>query len=103
MNYSGSPSMIGVTHLAEDGIIVGLPALASTNIHRAYDIYGVHPGYVRGKMTQRPISRVVIDDSLIMEHEDQCLYTDVMHIDANKFLVTVTDPLQLTLRNLKMI
>lgn len=83
--------------------MVRLPALMSTDVCRAYDIYGVHPGYVRGKMTQRPISRVVIDDSLIMELKDQCLYTDVMHIDANKFLVTVTDPLQLTLRNFKMI
>ncbi len=32
-----------------------------------------------------------------MEEKTECLYSDVMPTDTNKFLVTVTDPLQLTL------
>jgi hypothetical protein len=32
---SGSPSMMGVTQLAENGNIVGLPSLASIDIHEA--------------------------------------------------------------------
>jgi hypothetical protein len=42
---------------------------------------------------QRPISRALQEDSLIMENKQQHIYTDVMHIDADKFLVIITDPL----------
>ncbi len=33
-----------------------------------------------------------------MRKKKQTLYTDVMHIDGSKFLVTVCEPLQLTLQ-----
>ncbi len=72
-------------HLIEDGNIVGLPALTSANVCRAYDIYGVPPGYVRGRLTQRPISWAVVNDSLVMKLKSQCLYSDLMHMDANRF------------------
>ena len=42
-------------------------------------------------------SRVMVDDYLLMEEKSQLLYSVVMHIDASKFLVTLPDPLQLTL------
>lgn len=93
----GYPSINEAIHLIEDGIIVWLSSLTSADVHRAYEIYGTPVGYVPGKTTERPISRALQDDSLIMENKQQHLYTDVMHIDANKFLVIVTDPLQLIL------
>lgn len=45
----------------------------------------------------RPTLRSTGEDLLIMEETYQQLYTDVMHIDANNFLVTVTDSLLFTL------
>jgi hypothetical protein len=55
-------------------------------------------GSVRGKMTQKKVGRAVYDDDLIMDEKKQVLYSDVMHIDGQKFLVTVCEPLHLTLQ-----
>jgi hypothetical protein len=56
------------------------------------------PEYVRGKLTRKIASRAVIDDSLVLDEKKQLMYTDVVHIDGNKFLITVCEPLQLTLQ-----
>jgi len=53
---------------------------------------------VRGKMMKRKVSRAVYTDNLIMDERKQVLYSDVMHLDSHKFLVTVCEPLQLTLQ-----
>jgi hypothetical protein len=49
-------------------------------------------------MTKRLVKRAVVDEDLISEEKDLILHSDVMHIDRNMFLVTVCDPLQLTLQ-----
>ena len=64
---------------------------------RAYYLFGTPPAYVRGKMTKRPIKREVIDESLVMTEKRQRLFTDVMKYESNMFLITVCDPLILTL------
>jgi hypothetical protein len=48
-------------------------------------------------MVKRKASRAV-DDDLVMGQKKQTLYSDVMHIDCVKVLVTVCEPLQLTLQ-----
>lgn len=58
-------------HLVEDGNILGLPPLMSAEVRRAYNIYGVPPGYIRGRLTKSPISRAVVNDSLVMEEKSQ--------------------------------
>jgi hypothetical protein len=86
-------------HLLHDGNIIGLPSLTSTeDLRRAYDLYGTSLEYVRGKMTKRKVSRAVITDELIMREKRQALFSDVMHIDGQKFLITTCEPLQLTLQ-----
>ncbi len=60
-------------------------------------MYGVHPEYIHGKMVKKKASRAVKDDYLILDEKKQMLYTDIMHIDGCKFLLTVCKPLQLTL------
>lgn len=70
----------------------GFPSLG------AYDLYGTPPEYVRGKMTKKKVSRAVITENLTMTGKRQALYSDVMHIDGYKFLVTTCEPLQLTLQ-----
>ncbi len=62
------------------------------------ELYGAHPEYVRGKMVKKKASRAVIDDNLVLDEKKQTLYTDAMHIDGRKFLVTVCEPLQLMLQ-----
>jgi hypothetical protein len=39
-----------------------------------------------------------VDPTAIMKEKLQVLYTDVMHIDSNKFLVSVVEPQQLTIQ-----
>jgi hypothetical protein len=41
---------------------------------------------------------VVPDDDLIIDQKRKVLSADVMHLDGQKFLVSVSEPLQLTLQ-----
>jgi hypothetical protein len=84
-------------HVVEDGNITSIPSLTAADVCRVYDLCGTPPGFVHGRMTQKVVTRALVDDSLIMDEKSQCFFTDIMHIDANKLLVTVTDPLKLTL------
>jgi hypothetical protein len=85
-------------HLLSDGNIFGLPELTRQDILRAYDVYGVPVAYVRGKMTRQAIARAVIDPEAIMKEKNQVIYADVMHVDGLKFLISVVEPLQLTIQ-----
>jgi hypothetical protein len=90
------PSYQEAVHLVEDGNIAHMPVLSAAYVHRAYELYGIHPEYVQGNMVKKRASQA--DDNLILDEKRQTLYTDVMHIDGSKFLVTVCKPLQLTLQ-----
>ena len=98
LRTSGFPSPGEAIHLLQDGNIIGLPSLTVEDLRRAYDLYGTPPEYVRGKMTKKKISRATIDNNLLLKEKRQALYSDVMHIDGQKFLVTTCEPLQLTLQ-----
>jgi hypothetical protein len=95
---SGYPSYQEVINLVEDGNIAQLPELTAEDVCRAYDLYGNPPEYTQGKMVKRKASRAVVDDDLVMDQKKQTLYSDVMHIDGVKFLVTVCELLPLTLQ-----
>jgi hypothetical protein len=64
----------------------------------AYDLFGKPADFVRGRMAKQAGKRTIIDDDLVLEEKNLVLYSDVMHIDKHHFLVTVCDPLQLTLQ-----
>jgi hypothetical protein len=91
--------MAEAVHLVEDGNISGMLALTREDIRRAYEIYGSPPEFVRGKMTKKKVSWTIVDENLMLDEKKQVLYSDVMHIDSNKFLITVCEPLQLTIQN----
>jgi hypothetical protein len=76
----------------------GLPDLSRQDILRAYNIHGVPVAYVHGKLTRQAIARAVIDPEAIMKEKPQVLYANVMHIDGFKFLISVVEPLQLTIQ-----
>ncbi len=85
-------------HLLTDGNVRGLPVITQADIERAYKIYGQHPEYVRGKMTKKTVGRVPLDPALCSVEKNLRVYADVMHVDAKKFLITVCDPLNLTIQ-----
>jgi hypothetical protein len=91
--------MSEAVYLVEDGNICGMPTLTREDIRRAYEIYGSPPQYVRGKMTKKKIIRTIIDEDLMLDEKRQVLYSDVMHVDSNKFLITVCESLQLIIQN----
>jgi hypothetical protein len=43
-------------------------------------------------------SRTITDESLVLDEKKQTLYTDIMHLDGEKFMVTACEPLQLTIQ-----
>jgi hypothetical protein len=96
---SGYPSPIEAVHLIHDGNIRGLPvALTRADIERAYKIYGVHPEYVRSQMTNQKVGHAQVDLGLHSTDKRLRVYTDVMHIDGQMFVISVTDQLNLTLQ-----
>jgi hypothetical protein len=92
------PSPNEMLHLLQDGNLRGLPTLGAADLERAYRIYGVHPEYVWGQMIKKKVGRMQVDLGLRSTDKTLRLYTDVMHIEGNMFLITVTDPLDLMLQ-----
>ena len=66
-----------------------MPDITIEDIRRAYEIFGTPSEYVRGKMTNRKVSSGTIERELIIKEKTQTLASDVMHIDGNKFLITI--------------
>jgi hypothetical protein len=99
LKNSGYPSIGEAVHLLTDGNVWGAPMLIRADLERAYHIYGLHPEYVRGKLTKKNVSCMQVDPTLHSTTKNLKLYADVMHIDTKKFLVSVADPLNLTLQS----
>jgi hypothetical protein len=95
LKCSRYPSPDEAIHLLQDGNIFSLPDLTREDLIRAYDIYGTPVAYVWWKLTKKAISHMVIDPSAIIKERVQTLHTDVMQ---HKFLVSLVEPLQLTLQ-----
>jgi hypothetical protein len=77
----------------------GMPMLIKDDLMRAYEVYGEHPEYVRGEMTKKTVGRMKVDISRRSIDKSLRLSTDVMHVDGKMFLVTATEPLNLTLQS----
>ena len=91
---SGYTSEKEATHMVNDGNITGVPITAK-DIHRAFDIYGRPAAAVRGKTTRKKVSRAEVDDALKEQRTDQVLYTDVMKVREQAYLVSLVEPMQL--------
>jgi len=96
---SGYPSPNEAMHLLTNGNVRGMPALTVVDLQRAYKMYGLHPEYVRGQLTKKKVSRSQVDLGLRSTDKNLRLYVDVMHLEDNMFLVTVVDPLNLTMQS----
>jgi hypothetical protein len=98
LKNSGYPSLGEAVHLLMDGNVRGVPMLMREDLERAYKIYGEHPAYVRGKLTRKTVKHMPVDVALRSSTKDLKVYADVMHIDTQWFLVSVSDPLNLTMQ-----
>jgi hypothetical protein len=99
LKCSGYPSIGEATHLIKDGNVQGTPKLIKDDLERAYAVWGEHPEYVREKMTKKTGGRMKIDISHRSVDKSLRLSTDIMHIDSDMFLISVTEPLNLTLQS----
>jgi hypothetical protein len=70
LKNSGYPSQEEAVHILQDGNIFGLPHFTRQDIQRAYDVYGVPPEYVRGKMTTRLAGRTPVDHMAVMKESN---------------------------------
>jgi hypothetical protein len=95
---SGYPSADEAVKMVEHGNFIDMPNISRADIKRAYEVYGMPVEYTRGKMTKKKATRIRYEPALRDNSKDQVLYTDVMHIDENMFLISVCEPLQLTLQ-----
>jgi uncharacterized protein (UPF0212 family) len=99
LKCSGYPSVSEATHLITNGNVVGMPMLIKEDNIRAYEVYSDHPEYVRGKINKKTVGRMKVDISHRSIDKSLRLSTDVMHVDGEMFLVSATEPLNLTLQS----
>jgi hypothetical protein len=94
----GFPSMYEVIQIVESGSVEKMPLLTRDDVRCAYELYGLRVGFVRRKTTRRQARFAVPDDDLILDQKKQVLSADIMHLDSYKYLMSVSQPLQLTLQ-----
>ena len=89
------PSVLELINLVEDGNVSGIPGINRLDIKRACEIYGASVAYICGKMTKKKVSRVQYSEELKATDMDQVMYLDVMTLDGQKSLLSVSVPLHL--------
>jgi hypothetical protein len=102
LGNAGFLSVQEAIHLVQDGNVTDLPAMVAADFYRAIELFGPPVKYVRGKTTKKVVSRAIVDGDLILEQKWQVLYADVMHIECQRFLVSMCEPLQLTPSNVQL-
>jgi hypothetical protein len=94
----GYPTEKEAINFVKDGNANNIPHSVD-NVKRFFDIYGPQVSSIRGKMVKMHVNRSGREDTeaQIQELKNQELAMDVMHAAGEKFLVSVTSPLKLTL------
>ncbi len=98
---AGYPPLKEAVHMAEDGNIVN-SRVTGQDIRKAFETdtaegTGVYPAMAKGKTVRRHTSRMSTDDNIKMQEVRQELHSDVMHVMSQKYLVSVVEPLHITL------
>jgi hypothetical protein len=96
---SGYPSIGEAVHLLTDGNVRNIPKLIPADVEGAYKIYGAHPKYLRSQMVKKTVGRTPVDHTLHYIDKNLKLYTDVMHLDREMFLISAVDPTNLMLQS----
>ena len=90
-----APSLEEAIRLATFGNITGI-GFTAADLRRAYDIYGRLIEAIKGRMTKKKVARQEIETTSKWTDRPQNMTMDLVFIDHQIFLLTVTNPLQLT-------
>jgi hypothetical protein len=93
-----SPLYIEPAYLLRDGNAMNLSNLTAEDIPRANELYGLTAEFVRGRITHKKASRAIVNEDLVLQEKWLTLYTNIMHVDNQNFLITICNPLQITLQ-----
>ena len=96
---AGYPTLKEAVRLVQDGNLLECRVTAR-DIRLAFEVDtvdGVYPSMAKGKTANGHPPRLPTDDSIKMDEVKQQLYTDVMHVMGAKFLISVAEPLHVTL------
>jgi hypothetical protein len=99
IQVAGYPTLKEAVHLVEDGNLVDC-RVSARDIRKAFEVdtvNGITPAMAKGKTVNGRPPRLPTDDSIKSDEVIQELCTDVMHAEDQKFLVSVVEPLHLTL------
>jgi hypothetical protein len=97
VSISGYPSITELVNLVEDGNILNIPGITRKNIKRAYELYSEPVAFERGKMMEKKVSCMKFSEDLKSTYKEQVMYSNILKIDGRMTLISVCDPLQLTL------
>jgi hypothetical protein len=96
MKNSGHPSKSKAGHLIMDDSIKNTPILARADFEISVQRCGLYPENVKGKLTKKVIPRA---NAMLRSHDkQQIVYPDVINLVGKRFLITVREPLKLTLQ-----
>jgi len=93
----GFPSLQDAVNLVRDGNVMNVP-YGVEDVRRFFDIYGAQIPALRGKTTKRHTKGATMEDRAVrMQLTEQVMTADVMHVAGEKFLISVSSPLEVLL------
>jgi hypothetical protein len=91
----GYPTQTEAISMVQSGNVINVPHSVD-DVNRFYDIYGPQVAGIRGRTTKRHAKRQNVPDSAAkLQITYQDLVADVMHVAGQKFLVSISSPLEL--------
>jgi hypothetical protein len=93
----GFPSLQDAINIVRDGNVRNIP-YGVDDVRRFFDIYGNQVPALRGKTSKKHAKAATMDDQTAkMQLTHQVMVADVMHVCGEKFLVSVSSPLEVLL------
>jgi hypothetical protein len=93
----GFPSLQDAVNLVRDGNVRNVPYEVD-DVRRFFDIYGAQISALRGKTSRKhPKGAVMNDQTAKVQITHQVMVADVMHVCGEKFLVSISSPLEVLL------
>ena len=94
----GYPSARDLIDIINAGSIINLP-ITARDVERAYKIYGPDLAAVKGKTTSKKAARANSDVIIKRVREIQTLSIDIMFVNGDPYLISVSAPMGLTMVN----
>jgi hypothetical protein len=93
----GYPTEAEALRIVSDGSVLNVPH-STVDVKRFFDIYGAQVPSLRGKATRRHVKvHRVENPTSKMQITDQQVVADMIHVAGEKFLLSISSPLELLL------